>query len=365
MKGRKTMTESIAAEFEQCIKVTTFNERPLINTYFYLVDRVLDIVKYHCEIYLIKLLEADNIPVQKSCVGNITEILHLNQVTRITLSKDPLNNQRVILSIATKPQNDSEVLHDYLPIQEGIVYNELHIAYTNELTAYMDGIGQFAIQMLSKGMKRVKSHVITMLDKAQYNVVRGLYVLLREIIPSNVVDLVLLGITIKEKGAYCGDSVLIDKVIAANERLQTAEYFDPLENAILLWMTSIPLDQMFTKEILRRNIDTLDNDLYKAKYAATQLNFAEIALFNSQMFSVTTIVRTDRLILTAAYPSDLKEMIEEPLLRDRARFIGKLEGIKKAVGNTPVSFLKSLYESDDLARFLGEFAGAFYKVISS
>jgi hypothetical protein len=228
-----------------------------------------------------------------------------------------------ILQIALRAINPVKSHYDVRPMRVALDsmgrYTEIQLTTDTIFATYRQSLVEVAKMVLEAGYRWLMEFTRHTINAIQVNAVNGLYSLLRRLFNEKVVEKIFLWKVVERKGVYVVDDVKLGAMFNRASERDVIKNASPIEIITNFSTAIVDLDTVISKETIAKD-KALEGDFLEQRYAETGLDVAEVVLFETRRFVSHPIVREGVTMLVAAYPVELRPLIEPVIKRERNTF---------------------------------------------
>lgn len=238
-------------------------------------------------------------------------------------------------------------------------FNEIRVS-TDEIFYSVQTVLAETVQcVFESGYRWLAEYIRLSLDKIRSCTTVDVYSHIRKVLPEHIARQVWLYAIIEKNGIYIPDAVAFNSALNAASERKFLFKESPLELVADFSTRLTEFDKVFSKIAIAEDKSVVGN-ISSADYAGSGIELAEKAIYQSNQFIIQPLVREGRTLLTAAYPSDIRQHVEVVLENERER-------IRQIIVSNESTFrnaLKKIKEGGVLPKLEPkhfEYAGAFIR----
>jgi hypothetical protein len=173
--------------------------------------------------------------------------------------------------------------------------------------------------VLESGYRWLTEYVRATLNGLRTETTEALYSYLRQLFPAKIVDDIWLYAIVEQHGIYVPDSLAFQAAIERVSQRRIATSQSPVRLATDFSTRLIEFDKVFSKIAISQD-STVVGRMVEAPYAGSGIELAEEAIYQSKEFVIQPLVREGKVLLSAAYPTPIRSLVEPVLKKEREQF---------------------------------------------
>ncbi len=198
-------------------------------------------------------------------------------------------------------------------------YVEVRVTTDRAFLACQSLIAEAAVLVLESGYRWLTEYVRATLNGLRTETTEALYSYLRQLFPAKIVDDIWLYAIVEQHGIYVPDSLAFQAAIERVSQRRIATSQSPVRLATDFSTRLIEFDKVFSKIAISQD-STVVGRMVEAPYAGSGIELAEEAIYQSKEFVIQPLVREGKVLLSAAYPTPIRSLVEPVLKKEREQF---------------------------------------------
>lgn len=227
----------------------------------------------------------------------------------------------VVVTIKSVRKEGSKFIRKALmqKFNSGGRYTEVRVSTDEIFLPIQASISGTVVGVLEYGYRWLEEYVKIYLKSIRSETSIELYSHIRFILPEYYANRVWLYAIIEENGIYIPDLIAYQSALKLASERKYSFGQSPLELVADFSTRIVDFEKVFSKIAIAENRSILGNTV-SAGYAGSGIEIAEQAVYQSGQFVIQPLVREGKTLLTAAYPSDVREHVEVILDREKEEF---------------------------------------------